>query len=147
MTGQAPLPRRQYPCGPCPMRADNCDNSGAKFPVERWEALRDTVRDPLTSSHPTLADPLFGCHKGEPGTDDDVACAGWLARFGADHVAVRLAAAAGRLPVSALEPGENWPPLHETWAAVVSAHTAPAELRGTHTCQIDLTDHDRRGPA
>jgi hypothetical protein len=125
------------------MRADNCDNSEAKFPAERWEALRDTVRDPTTSSRPTLDDPLFGCHKGEPGTDNDLACAGWLARFGTDHVAVRLAAATGRLPESALEPDENWPPLHETWADVVSAHTAPEELRGTHTCQAELADRGR----
>lgn len=57
--------------------------------------------------------------QGAPGTNDDLACAGWLARFGADHLGVRLAVANGRLPATALAPGENWPPLHHTWRDVV----------------------------
>jgi len=68
-------------------------------------------------------DPLFGCHKGEPGTNNDLACAGWLAQFGHEHIGVRLAVAQGRLPADALEPGENWPPLHQTWTDVVRCQT------------------------
>ncbi|MET9263695.1 DUF6283 family protein [Amycolatopsis sp. NPDC004079] len=120
-----PLPRREFPCGPCPIRADNRDNPKAKFPAERWTALSDTVRNPDTGAQPMPGDPMFGCHKGEPGTDNDLACAGWLARFGSDHIGVRLAAATGRLPASALEPGRNWPPLHQTWNDVVRHQTAP----------------------
>ncbi|MFG1609513.1 DUF6283 family protein [Actinoplanes sp. NPDC049265] len=66
----------------------------------------------------------FGCHKGEPGTGVDLACAGWLAQFGGDHVGVRLAIAQGRLPDGVLAPGLNWPPLHEDWADVVQAQTS-----------------------
>ncbi|SEP53758.1 hypothetical protein SAMN04489732_13060 [Amycolatopsis saalfeldensis] len=120
------MPHREFPCGPCPIRADNCDNPKAKFPAERWTALRSTVRDPETGKQPFPGDPMFGCHKGEPGTNDDLSCAGWLVQFGSDHIGVRLAVATGRLPESALEAGDNWPPLHETWEDVVRHQTAPA---------------------
>jgi len=118
------LPRRRFPCAPCPIRADNADNPDAKFSAERWDALTASVRDPETGRQPMPGDPLFGCHKGEPGTNDDLACAGWLAQFGHEHVGVRLAVAQGRLPAQALEPGENWPTLHQTWAGVVRSQTA-----------------------
>ncbi|WP_199512188.1 DUF6283 family protein [Nucisporomicrobium flavum] len=119
------LPRRQFPCDECPIRSDNSDNPRSKFPAERWNALGASVRDPHTGYQPMPGDVMFGCHKGEPGTNADLACAGWLAQFGGDHGGVRLAVVQGRLPDSALEPGPNWPPLHETWADVVRAQTAP----------------------
>lgn len=112
------FPHRRYPCDECPIRADNTDNPKSKFPAERWQALSVSVRH--DGHQPGFGDPLFGCHKGAPGTDEDLACAGWLARFGDDHIAVRLAVAQGRLSDDALGPGETWPPLHETWADVVA---------------------------
>lgn len=126
-TGREPLPHRSFPCGPCPIRADNSNNPAAKFPADRWKALSRSVRDPETGYQPSLGDPIFGCHKGEPGTDADLGCAGWLAVFGADHIAVRLAVFTGRLPASALEPGASWPPLHDTCDDVVRTQTAPEE--------------------
>jgi hypothetical protein len=117
------LPYRRFPCSECPIRADNHDNPDAKFPAERWAALTATVRDPATGRQPMPGDTMFGCHKGEPGTNADLACAGWLARFGHEHIGVRLAVAQGRLPADALEPGDNWPPLHHTWTSVVQAQT------------------------
>lgn len=111
---------RTYPCDECPFRADNTDNPRSRFPPERWDALGDTVRDADTAEHPGLGDPMFGCHKGQPGDPDaDLACAGWLALHGKDHVRVRLAVATGQLDGSALEPGDTWPPLHDSWSAVV----------------------------
>jgi hypothetical protein len=123
------MPRRTFPCGPCPARADNGDNPAAKFPPERWLEMSATVRDPLTGQEPQLGAILFGCHKGDPATNEDLACAGWLASFGGDHLAIRLAKAEGRLPASALRPGENWPPLYATWEEMVRAQTRydPAE--------------------
>jgi Family of unknown function (DUF6283) len=120
------LPRRLYPCDECPIRADNQDNPRSQFPAARWEALSVTVRHPVTGS-PGLDAPMFGCHKGAPGTDEDLACAGWLATFGADHVAVRVAVAQGRLPTEALSRGANWPLLHQSWDAVVEAQTARSQ--------------------
>jgi hypothetical protein len=119
------MPYRSFPCGPCPIRADNRDNPEAKFPAERWKALGRTVRDPDTGNQPMPGDPIFGCHKGDPATNDDLGCAGWLVQFGPDHIGVRLAVATGRLPESALELGEHWPLLHETWDDVVRAQTSP----------------------
>lgn len=122
--GETPMARRSYPCAPCPIRADNVDNPDAKLPAQQWNDLRGTVRDPVTGEQPQLGAPMFGCHKGAPGTDGDLACAGWLARFGMDHITVRIAIASGRLPHQALHPGADWPPLHETWDEVVRAQTA-----------------------
>lgn len=120
------FPRRRYPCDECPIRADNADNARSKFPARRWVELTSTVRTPDGSS-PMIGTPMFGCHKGAPGTDEDLACAGWLARFGENHVAVRMAVVTKRLPAAALSPGADWPPLHETWEAVVAAQTLPED--------------------
>lgn len=118
------FPRRKYPCDECPFRCDNTDNPNSQFPAERWAALETTTRDPESGHHPGLNDSMFGCHKGEPGTEADLACAGWLATFGADHVRVRLAVAIGALPAAELQPGENWPQLYATWADVVMHQTS-----------------------
>jgi len=117
------FPRRSFPCDECPIRADNADNPKSKFPAGRWEALSVSV------NAPQFGETMFGCHKGAPGTDEDLACAGWLVQFGGGHPTVRLAVVTGRLPVEALSPGANWPPLHESWAAVVEAQTSgPGDL-------------------
>ncbi|GAA3449712.1 DUF6283 family protein [Dactylosporangium matsuzakiense] len=107
------LPHRGFPWDESLFRRDNSDNPAAKFPAERWAELSKTVRDPATRRQPMPGE-LFGCHKGAPGTREDLACAGWLATVGADHVGGRLDVLSGRLPLSALEPGAGWPPLYET---------------------------------
>ncbi|WP_433330075.1 DUF6283 family protein [Spirillospora sp. CA-294931] len=114
------MPRRLYPCDECPVRADNIHNPCSKFPAERWDELRASIDDGNGGSAP-LGAILFGCHKGQPGTGADLACAGWLAAFGDRSVAVRLAIAQGRLDPEALRPGTNWPPLHESWDEMAEA--------------------------
>ncbi len=121
------FPHRKFPCDECPIRADNAGNPKSMFPAERWQALSASVHNEVTGS-PGMNEILFGCHKGEPGTDADLACAGWLAQFGVDHVAVRFAIVQGRLSPEALHSGENWPPLHPTWDAVVKAQTREEDL-------------------
>lgn len=122
------FPHRKYPCDECPIRADNTDNPKSQFPAERWRSLESSVRDPISGEHPGMDDPLFGCHKGRPGEPgEDLACAGWLARFGRDHVRIRLALALGDLPRDAIEAKDNWPPLHDTWEGVVAGHTSDTE--------------------
>lgn len=125
MVERAALPHRAFPCDECPFRMDNAENPAAKFPAERWAALAVTVRNLASGRQPMPGDAMFGCHKGAPGTNADLACAGWLARFGADHVGVRLTAVRGRLPYRALEPGANWPALYDTWDDAVRAQTTP----------------------
>lgn len=112
------FPRRVYPCNECPVRSDNCDNPRSKFPQAKWDDLRRSIDDGRGGSAP-MGSPLFGCHKGEPGTDADLACAGWLASFGGRNVGIRLEVAFGRIPAEALRPGPNWPPLYENWEEMV----------------------------
>jgi hypothetical protein len=45
----------------------------------------------------------------------EVACAGWLAVVGREHLAVRFAVAVGRLSPAALEPAPDWPALFSTY--------------------------------
>lgn len=137
-----PFPYRAFPCAPCPIRADNADNPAAKFPKARWDALSRTLPDPQTGIPPMPHEPMFGCHKGKPGSEehnpqpqDDLACAGWLARFGHNHLAVRMALIDGRLDPAALEPGDNWPPLHKTWDDVVRHQTSD-----TNSCPVTTED-------
>ena len=123
------FPRRLFPCDECPIRADNADNPRSQFPAERWRVLSATV------DGPQFGEPMFGCHKGAPATGADLACAGWLAQFGYRHPTVRLGVFTGRLSAEALAPGVNWPPLHETWQAVVDAQTSdecPVLPRGVY---------------
>jgi hypothetical protein len=98
------------PCDECPWRKDA---EPGRFLPERWEALRATSLNPENGEHPGLGDPLFACHKTPE--EAERACAGWLAREGAEHVTVRLSVAMGHLPACSLSPGEGWPELHETF--------------------------------
>jgi hypothetical protein len=116
------LPHRIYPCNECPVRADNCDNPRSKFPAGKWRDLRASIDDGTGGSSAMIA-PIFGCHKGEPGSDADLACAGWLAAFGERSLPVRLALAMGRLHPGALAPAPTWPALYETWDDMVAAQT------------------------
>ncbi|RQP68505.1 hypothetical protein DF014_33190 [Burkholderia ubonensis] len=60
---------------------------------------------------------MFACHQSRQG--EEFACAGWLAKVGHRHPAVRLAVAGGRLDPEALEPGVDWPELHDSYQEVL----------------------------
>ena len=121
------FPRRRYPCDECPIRADNAGNPASKFPAIRWRELTASVES-AGGFGPVFGSPMFGCHKGKPGQPgEDLACAGWLASFGAAHPRVRLAVATGQLDPSDLSPGENWPPLFTEWRDLVRVQTADGE--------------------
>jgi hypothetical protein len=137
MTG---FPRRRFPCGECPWRRDT---EPGQFPACRYDALR------ATSDQPGLQAPMFGCHKGEPGTSADLACAGWLAVAGAEHLAVRMAVITGRLEPEDLQPGENWPELFGSYAEMAEAQGGQSCREGgfpvtaTATiCPVCKEDHD-----
>jgi hypothetical protein len=112
MTGQ--LPRRTFPCNECPVRRDNAGNPRSKFPAERWNALAETITG-VEHAADFPGKPLFGCHKGEPGTNRDLTCAGWLAAFGWKSIPVRFAVALGTLDPAALTPGDGWLALYDDW--------------------------------
>lgn len=108
------LAHRRYPCAECPFRRDT---DPGQFDACRYDALRATVGE--RGREAGLGAPLFACHKSTEGKDQ--ACAGWLAVCGADHLAVRLAVATGRLPGEALAPGEGWPELFTSYDAMAAA--------------------------
>lgn len=67
------------------------------------------------------AAPMFACHKSPEGREE--ACAGWLAAVGYHHLGVRLAVVTGRLSPETLEPGPDWPDLHQSYEEMVEAKT------------------------
>lgn len=115
------MPRRMYserPCSPsetngaCPFRKDA---EPGEFPLERYEGLRCTIGAPGAEAQ--LGAPIFACHK--TGEGREIACAGWLATQGWNHLTIRLAVADGRIPMSAMEPGDDWPELYKDYDEMV----------------------------
>ncbi|WP_236949415.1 DUF6283 family protein [Mycolicibacterium goodii] len=107
------------PCANCPWRRDS---AVGEFPAERYVALRGTAGSPGREA--ALDAPIFACHKSEPGRDR--ACAGWLAVAGVNHLGIRLAVALGRLPVTVLQPGRDWPALFSSYDEMAERNGAPA---------------------
>ncbi|MEV0617628.1 DUF6283 family protein [Nonomuraea sp. NPDC050404] len=114
------MPRRKFPCHDCPWQVNA---EPGKFPPGRYERLRSTCRPDAEGMPPLPGSPMFGCHVGGPGTDEDLACAGWLAVEGHEHMAVRLALRDGRLPLEALDRGDNWPELYPSYEAMAAANS------------------------
>lgn len=85
--------------------------------MERYEALRATAGRP--GAEVGLNAPVFACHKSADGKE--IACAGWLARVGMDHLGIRLAVVTGDIDPAQLEPGDGWPELYETYDELVEA--------------------------
>ncbi|WP_420833895.1 DUF6283 family protein [Streptomyces antarcticus] len=118
------MPHRKAPCNECPWRKDA---PSGRFSLERFAELRETSVQPDVSDRAAMiraaagGQEKFGCHKGDPATGEDLACAGWLAVSGWQNISVRLAFARGALPGSVLQPGENWPELYESYDAMVEA--------------------------
>lgn len=87
-----------------------------QFPADRYDLLRGTV-----DSDAGLDAPIFGCHKSKPG--EELPCAGWLAAVGRENVRVRLAVSMGSIPLEALNPGDDWPPLFESYDEMEEAQS------------------------
>ncbi len=68
---------------------------------------------------------MFACHRAPEG--GEYACAGWLAAVGHHHLGVRVAVITGRLDPAALEPGEDWPALFETYEEMAATQAAGEE--------------------
>ncbi|MEV0149740.1 MULTISPECIES: DUF6283 family protein [unclassified Nonomuraea] len=117
------MPHRKYPCGECPWQVKA---PLGKFPAERYEQLRSTCRPDAAGIPPLPGAPMFGCHVGDPGTGEDLACAGWLVVEGHNHMGVRVAVMEGRLSMEALDRGDNWPELYESYEAMAEANGAAA---------------------
>ncbi|WP_436759385.1 DUF6283 family protein [Streptosporangium sp. V21-05] len=120
------FPRRIFPCNECPWRRDA---QPGQFSACRYDALASTSGAPGAEAPPSA--PMFGCHKGEPGTNADLACAGWLAVAGENHLGIRIAVAQRRLPVEALTPGAGWPDLYGSYEEMAAANQGSAVLDPT----------------
>ncbi|MFN9470920.1 DUF6283 family protein [Acidovorax sp.] len=104
------------PCPSCPWRIDQGAHDIPNFSIDKARALASTCPD-NGGLGPSFGASIFACHQSNVGAE--IACAGWLATVGRAHPSVRLAAMQGRLPVEALDPGEDWPELHENYGAVL----------------------------
>lgn len=113
----AELPHRRFPCAECPWRRAT---QPGQFTADRYCALQSTTGSPGREAG--LTAPLFACHKSAEGRE--VACAGWLAAVGGEHLGVRLAVIQGRLPAAALSPGEGWPDLFDGYDDMAQAQAA-----------------------
>lgn len=111
------LGRRKRPCTECPWRVDV---EPGQFPAERYEALQSTAGGP--GAEVPLGGPMFACHKSAEG--GEIACAGWLAVCGRDHISVRYLAAMGEVDPEALDPASDWPELFPTYDAMAEAQGA-----------------------
>jgi hypothetical protein len=106
-----PMPHRKTLCTECPWATTT---PPGQFPPARYAALQATTGRP--GHEAPLGAPLFACHKSSEGKD--VPCAGWLAAVGLESIQVRVLIAQGRLSRSVLVPGEDWPPLFASYAAM-----------------------------
>lgn len=88
------------------------------FSLEKAEGLVHT-----TETH--LGAPQFACHQSRE--DEEVVCAGWLARYGWDNIGVRIGLLTGQYEPEMLSPGDDWPELHETFQQVIEKLRASAE--------------------
>lgn len=123
------MPRRGFPCRECPWQRSA---EPGKFPAERYVELVKTCRPDGRGWPPLPGSAMFGCHLGDPGTGEDLACAGWLAVEGNNHMGVRLAIAQGRLPMEALQPGPNWPELYDSYEEMAVANGADVTSEERH---------------
>jgi hypothetical protein len=98
------------PCPSCPWRVDQDASDIPNFSLDLAERLERTT-------HGEIGAPMFACHQSREG--EEIVCAGWLARYGYNSIAVRMMVLAGRVSPEALEPGVDWPELHETFEDVI----------------------------
>ncbi|WP_221623305.1 MULTISPECIES: DUF6283 family protein [Burkholderia] len=104
------------PCASCPWRRAAGATDIPNFDLELAEKLAGTCPD-HRGMGPDYGASMFACHQSRQG--EEFACAGWLAKVGHRHPAVRLAVAAGRLDPAALKPGVDWPELHDSYREVL----------------------------
>lgn len=117
---------RRKPCGGCPWRVDQTGS----FPAEAFRISAPTAYD--------LADSMFGCH--ESGKTNPATCAGFLLR-GADHnLAVRMAAAEGRIERSQLSDGGH--ALHASYRAMAEANGVLSHDRALDRCREPYEEGD-----
>lgn len=111
----------RQPCRSCPWRVDQDASDIPGFSLEKAEGLAETC--PQNGYGPEFGTPMFACHQSRE--SEEIVCAGWLATCGHAHPNARLLVSVGTIDREALQPGEDWPELHEDFEAVIE------KLRGS----------------
>jgi hypothetical protein len=138
--GPAPLRHMPRPCdasdtsGPCPFRRDA---PPGEFTAERFEQLAASAGAP--GAEVPLGGIMFACHSTADGAQ--VACAGWLAVCGTDHLGVRFAASDGRLGPDAVRPQPGWPDLFDSYDEMATTQTLGAYDPETAEAFRDAAGH------
>jgi hypothetical protein len=100
----------RQPCKSCPWRVEAVAGEIPHFSLELAERLEGTCNGQFGS-------PMMACHQSREG--EEFVCAGWLAVYGADSIVVRLKLISGAIQREALEPGDDWPELHSSFADMI----------------------------
>lgn len=136
------------PCRTCPWRLDQDASAIPGFSLQKAEGLANTCPG-ANGWSVELGRPMFACHQSTDGAE--VVCAGWLAVEGRAHVGVRVNVALGEIDAAALNPGEDWPEMHRSFAEVIAKlrATAPGTrlAQGSGPAPPDLSGADRQHPA
>lgn len=104
------------PCASCPWRLDATAADIPNFDLELAENLAATCPDERGMG-PDFHAGIFACHQSK--IDEEFACAGWLAMVGHASPRVRMAVGQGLIDAEALEPGKDWPKLHDNYGEVL----------------------------
>lgn len=105
---------RKSPCAECPWVKSTAPG---QFPRANYERLRNTTGEPGKEA-PWDAS-LFACHKSSE--ENEMPCAAWLASVGFENLRVRILLSEGKIPPEAMQPGDDWPELHESYDEMMEA--------------------------
>jgi Family of unknown function (DUF6283) len=97
-------------CKSCPWRVDAKADDIPAFDMEKAEGLVDC-------NSGLFGAPIMACHLSTEG--NDIPCAGWLAREGANNIFVRLRVASGNTDPAALVLSPDWPETHASYDEVL----------------------------
>lgn len=104
------------PCRTCPWWVGSSAADIPNYSPSLAEGLRSTCSGEFGAA-------IFACHQSVP--EQEVICAGWLARYGWDSIAIRIKLITGQIGPEGLDPQPGWAPLYETFDDMI------AQLRAT----------------
>lgn len=104
------------PCKACPWRKDAHAQDIPGFDLAKAESMARCCPD-AEGFGPDFFAPVFACHQSPQG--EEFPCAGWLAQVGEASPRIRIALVHGDLKPDVLQPGRDWPALHESYGEVI----------------------------
>ena len=120
---------RTFPCQQCPWRTDVDPTTFSDV-----DMVKLANANGVPGAEAAANTPAMSCHRDQPGTAHAMRlCAGWLAVVGPDHLGIRMAMLAGRLPDDALAIGQNWPELRKSLNHLLEDRAQQPSPRSTST--------------